>query len=105
MEQDLIQLYKIETDTKLDKLKEERTEFNREFRKYLDNPSTENMDLMISELIDLAIVVLQLAIVKHGYKLAEILARLRNKVNLTVSIGLLMKSERISYKEARGRLR
>ena len=63
------------------------------------------MDFLISELIDVVIIVLQLAIVKHGYSIREIWARLKVKVNLTVSIGLLMRSEGISYKQARRRLR
>jgi phosphoribosyl-ATP pyrophosphohydrolase len=105
MEQDLIKIYQIESDTKLDKLTEELQEFIVEYKSYRNNPTTDNMDNLISELIDLNIVVLQLAIVKHGYRLAEIYARLRNKVNLTVSIGKLILNEGIDYKTARGRLR
>ena len=105
LENGLILIRRIEPETKLEKLKEERREFNREYRKYITNPTTDNMDLLISELIDLNIVVLQLAICKHRYNLAEIYARLKDKVKLTVSIGVLMKSKRIGYPEARRRLR
>lgn len=106
LENDLILIHNtIEPKTKLGKLKEERREFNRDYRNYMKDPTKNNFDLMILELFDILIVVLQLAIVKHGYNLAEIKATAINKLKLTVSVGMLMKKDCIGYNEARGRLR
>jgi len=101
METKLKQIYQIETDTKLDKLTEERREFNREYRLYMEDQTDENMHNMILELIDVIIVVLQLAVCKHGMYMAEIRSMAREKVHTSMKVLELMKKRHIGYNKAR----
>lgn len=84
MEQDLqdqiIKNYQIEPEKKIKLLLDERREFNYELRAYIKDPTTENILKLIGELADVAHLIIQLALVRHGINIAEILAVFKEKV-------------------------
>lgn len=101
IENKLKSIYSIESETKIKKLLEEFNELATDMMKYIANPSYDNMILLLGELIDVNIVILQIAIVKHSIMLDEILSMAKDKLNLIHRIKLTMKKKRIGYLEAR----
>lgn len=101
METKLKQIYQIETESKHNKLLEELNELTVEVKKYIKDPTEDSIRLVIDELVDVFVVVAQLALCKHSVYLAEIKAVAREKINLNVCIGKTMKRLRIVYKDAR----
>lgn len=101
METKLNIIYKIEPESKHNKLLEELNEVSVEVKNYINNPTDENMELMLNEIIDLNIVALQLAVVRNRFSVAEIWSTAIQKVNTGVIISKLMKKRKIGYKAAR----
>ena len=101
METKLNIIYKIEPESKHNKLLEELNELTVDIKKYIKEPSDDNMELALGEYIDLGIVLLQLAIVRHRQNIAEIWSTAIQKVNTGVIISKLMKKRKIGYKAAR----
>lgn len=101
MEDKLIKVYYIEPEKKLDKLTEEMSEQEEAYENYI---KTGEILPLIDEWIDFGIVLLGLAIVKHGFKLAEILARFKYKVNRSLMIKSEMEKTGKSYKEIRKKM-
>jgi hypothetical protein len=101
VEDKLIKVYYIEPEKKLDKLTEEMSELEQAFETYL---VTHEILPLLEELIDVCIVTIGLAIVKHGFKLGEILARFKYKVNRSLMIKSEMEKTGKSYKEIRKKM-
>ena len=101
MQNKIKRIYNIEPEKKLNKLFEEVEELAKAVKNYIADPTDKNMNLALGELIDVGIVLFQLAFIKHGYYIAEIYGMAVKKIDLNVSIYKTMVRDKIGYKEAR----
>ena len=101
IENDLIRVNSIERNKKLDKLCEEMSELEEAYEIYV---KTGDIKPLLDELIDVVIITLGLAIVKHGLNLCEIMAMFKLKLSINVQIKEMMKRG-ITYDEARKNIR
>ena len=97
-ENDLIQIYHIEPHKKLDKLDEEIKELSEAVQTYHLN---DDILPVIKELCDVVIVIIGLAIVRHGLKIGDIMYEYNYKKNRSLKIRKIMRRKKISYDEAR----
>lgn len=72
--------------TQFDKLEEEYKEFNKAYTDFEIDRSKENFENLILEVSDVAILLLQIGIVKFGYNFHELIAMGKEKLNRTVWI-------------------
>ena len=109
MQSKLIQIFnfftKLDKESQFDKLDEEYREFNHAYKVFRNFRSKENFENLILEVIDVAILLAQIGIVKFGYSLMELINMAKSKVNRTKLIISEMKSSGESYDEVRNRLR
>lgn len=99
MENNLIKIHQIEKEKKLDKLKEELNELNHSITDYENNA---HIYPVLKELADVMIIILGIAIVKHGISIKEFIAILKQKVNRSVKIKKKMDETKQSYNKIRG---
>ena len=72
IEQDLINIHKIESEKKIEKLLEELIELSEAITIYMHDQTKENLIECLKESFDVLSILCQLGIVRYGMKLAEI---------------------------------
>lgn len=98
MENKIILVHDIEPETKLNKLDEELDELYIAFKLYKNN---NNILPLLRELADVCIIILGIAIVKHGLNIKEFKSIVDEKLNRSLRIKKRMKEEGKTYDQVR----
>ena len=105
MQNKLIQIFNfftaLDKESQFDKLDEEYREFNHAYKCFRIDRSKENFENLILEVADVAILLLQIGLVKFGYSLHELISMCKSKVDRTIWIIKEMKRTGNNYDEVK----